>query len=53
MDLLKEMDKEGLKTTDCEAYFYFPELDKRPDYQVEIYNDYISECKTLVENANK
>jgi hypothetical protein len=47
------MENESLKTIDCETFIYFPELDKRPDYQVEIYNDYKKQCVEIVENAKK
>jgi hypothetical protein len=26
---------------------YFPELDKRPDYQVDIYKDYLKQCEEI------
>jgi len=53
IESLKTMENESLKTIDCETFIYFPELDKRPDYQVEIYNDYKKQCVEIVENAKK
>ncbi|MDD3794299.1 MAG: hypothetical protein PHI37_05790 [Candidatus Gracilibacteria bacterium] len=50
---LKKMDKESLKDINCETYIYLSELENRPDYQVEIYNDYMKQCKEIVDNSNK
>lgn len=47
IEWLKWFDKETLKTIECESYLYFPELDKRPDYQVEIYRDYLKQCEDI------
>ncbi|MDD2907925.1 MAG: hypothetical protein PHH98_04760 [Candidatus Gracilibacteria bacterium] len=53
IDSLKIMDNEGLKNIDCANYIYFPEIEKRPDYQVEIYNDYLKQCGKIIENTKK
>lgn len=50
---LEKMENESLKNIDCDTYIYMTELDKRPDYQVEIYNDYKKQCNDLVESAKK
>lgn len=47
IDILKKMWKEQLVNIECEKYMYFPELDKRPDYQVDIYKDYLKQCEEI------
>ncbi|NVP18052.1 hypothetical protein HUU51_05025 [Candidatus Gracilibacteria bacterium] len=47
IESLKGFEKETLENIECESYLYFPELEKRPDYQVDIYKDYLKQCEEI------
>lgn len=47
LETLKLLDKEELWYYDCESYFYLPEPEKRPQFQLDIQKEYIEECEEL------
>ena len=47
MDTLKSKTKEEMAAIDCKAYFYLPEAEKRPKFQMDVQADFIKECDSL------
>lgn len=47
LETLKWLDKEELWYYDCESYFYLPEPENRPKFQLDIQEEYIAKCEEL------
>lgn len=46
---LSEIDNSQLDSFDCNAYFYLPEPENRPKFQLDIQKEYIEKCENIID----